>query len=831
MKRVIWNRHPAQGTSKEQLKEGNSKVFPVSRLPGQDVTQEPSQSEPISLRRGSINQNHIQDGYSLEQRALHIEAKLQSEYTNILKYAKQRLREGGSVRGGHRFAHVHRKNPDAASLTIKRKHVLIHQPHVGGGPDTDRAKDAMLRYMKYFQIKKRKDELRIGPSTQYYVPNLQEYLAEPHPRPREIVEPRICDIWSINFFSNNDPKEQDRPSKKEQFEMIKKSIHRSKIGRFQNNSATIVSISNPEDTTRASDTSPKGKSSRPNDGKSFNALLSDQRNSLSTNKVNNTLEPLGQQKHSAGQAWKFSFQNAPMKPNYKLQSGTEISGPRGEEVGEIHTERNDKGFRQNRVGTEQLEWSSAKVSNRDSHRIVSARNVGQAPGAGGGFGPKPNLQFNHHITASLMPLKIEFGYNRLATSDCVVNNGSLDKLDASCPSTIVVPKARQPLPNQRLKKIASEVPVSVSVTIDELKKGPNPELVEKCLLRESFGTRSGSVDTWVLQNLFNCLVCTTATASKITPSYIVGEGNNHQLVGKHFSSYKPLASIGFYNRANIIWTPLKPTKKPPITTEAPQISTEDMCKWRDFVSLSGLDTNRLTEQFLQLRLFKVEDESLVRDAFSNTVENLKSAYLVVREDFSIANHVHDLKEISRKSLLFLTMKQYMDSEEGKREVGNKTIIPATYLLNGSTFEADLEEMIRDKEEKDFKFESPLIIKPGQFSNRGIGISIAFTMSEAARLCRETLEFKKNTCSVVVQEYITKPLLFKERKFDVRCYALVVRLFDRISYYWYSQGYVRTSSFPYDPTARDNLKVHLTNEAVQVKGSLTLSSRPASVWEI
>jgi Tubulin-tyrosine ligase family len=214
----------------------------------------------------------------------------------------------------------------------------------------------------------------------------------------------------------------------------------------------------------------------------------------------------------------------------------------------------------------------------------------------------------------------------------------------------------------------------------------------------------------------------------------------------------------------------------------------------------------------------VEDPGLVREVFENTIQNLRSAHLVVREDFVISNHVNDLKDISRKSLLFLTIQQYLKSEQGKREVGNKTVIPFTYLLNGLTFDADLEAMIQDKEERDFKFETPLIIKPGQFSNRGIGISLAFRMSEAVRLCKETLEFKKNTCSVIVQEYITRPLLYKERKFDIRCYALVVRLFDRISYYWYSRGYVRTSSFAYDSNAQDNLKVHLTNEAVQVKGN-------------
>ena len=134
--------------------------------------------------------------------------------------------------------------------------------------------------------------------------------------------------------------------------------------------------------------------------------------------------------------------------------------------------------------------------------------------------------------------------------------------------------------------------------------------------------------------------------------------------------------------------------------------------------------------------------------------------------------------------------------------------------------------MRSKQLNYINFVNPLIIKPGQFSNRGIGISMAFNVSDTMRLCKETLEKRKNTCSVIVQEYIAKPLLFKNRKFDVRCYATVIKLFDRITYFWYNRGYARTSSYEYDSQVRDNLMVHLTNEAVQVKGKdiLTLDQK-------
>ena len=225
----------------------------------------------------------------------------------------------------------------------------------------------------------------------------------------------------------------------------------------------------------------------------------------------------------------------------------------------------------------------------------------------------------------------------------------------------------------------------------------------------------------------------------------------------------------------------------------------------------------MTDSFLELKYFDYSSRALVRSNFEKLLESKEISH-VVRESLSYPNHIKGLKEISWKNLLLLTMTRYIEQHGLQAQV----IIPKTYLLTGDTFDKDLEEMMRAKTQLDIHFVNPLIIKPGQLSNRGIGISIAFSMTEAIRLCKETLEKRKSCFSVIVQEYISQPLLFRERKFDVRCYGLVVKLFNRINFYWYKEGYARTSSFVYDTSVKDNLKVHLTNEAVQVKGTLESS---------
>ena len=65
---------------------------------------------------------------------------------------------------------------------------------------------------------------------------------------------------------------------------------------------------------------------------------------------------------------------------------------------------------------------------------------------------------------------------------------------------------------------------------------------------------------------------------------------------------------------------------------------------------------------------------------------------------------------------------------------------------------------------------------------------------------------------VVQKYIEKPLLYQQRKFDVRQWALLTNNFE---IYIYKHGYLRTSSNDYNLKSKDNY-VHLTNQCLQNK---------------
>ena len=65
-----------------------------------------------------------------------------------------------------------------------------------------------------------------------------------------------------------------------------------------------------------------------------------------------------------------------------------------------------------------------------------------------------------------------------------------------------------------------------------------------------------------------------------------------------------------------------------------------------------------------------------------------------------------------------------------------------------------------------------IVKPGQNSNRGSGITIHSDYQKIKELVFSQLSEKK---TFIIQKYIDKPFLYNKRKFDIRCYMLLVRL--------------------------------------------------------
>lgn len=80
-------------------------------------------------------------------------------------------------------------------------------------------------------------------------------------------------------------------------------------------------------------------------------------------------------------------------------------------------------------------------------------------------------------------------------------------------------------------------------------------------------------------------------------------------------------------------------------------------------------------------------------------------------------------------------------------------------------------------------------------------------------CRSSKE-KHEERTLILQLYIANPLLYHNRKFDLRVFMLLTMHNGKVKGYWYNDGYARTSSFQFDLTDIGDTEIHLTNDAIQ-----------------
>ena len=95
-----------------------------------------------------------------------------------------------------------------------------------------------------------------------------------------------------------------------------------------------------------------------------------------------------------------------------------------------------------------------------------------------------------------------------------------------------------------------------------------------------------------------------------------------------------------------------------------------------------------------------------------------------------------------------------------------------------------------------------IIKPANM-NQGRGIEISNSIKEILKFMSHQLP----NSLWVVQKYLERPLVYKQRKFDIRLWALVTSDFE---IFIYKKSYVRTSSSTFSLDSPMDKVTHLTN---------------------
>ena len=189
----------------------------------------------------------------------------------------------------------------------------------------------------------------------------------------------------------------------------------------------------------------------------------------------------------------------------------------------------------------------------------------------------------------------------------------------------------------------------------------------------------------------------------------------------------------------------------------------------------------------------------------------------------VINHLENIKGICTKTGLIKSLRRFYKScllaTNANYTVHEST--PTTFVVlpecNDAEYQAfvqrfqELEKKVYRKEKLPAKHceGNVWLIKPAA-ENQGRGIEI---FKNNLTDMKKFLASKPPNTYWVVQKYIERPLLYCDRKFDIRMWAVMTC---KGELFYYRQGYIRTSSDAYTLDSKLNY-VHLTNNCLQKYG--------------
>ena len=262
--------------------------------------------------------------------------------------------------------------------------------------------------------------------------------------------------------------------------------------------------------------------------------------------------------------------------------------------------------------------------------------------------------------------------------------------------------------------------------------------------------------------------------------YFIGAGNNDALINKIFNTIHGWNKALGYHNANFIWTEVK------------QSGVFDLIPSRVLSRGKKVEASRISN-----KLLPIDSDTSV-------------------DTTKIYNKIEGNKELCSKKRLFINMAGYYKS------IGENPFkyIPLTFHITKGQKDPNYAEFL--KKFKEFQKELPSdkllnncwIVKPGESTNRGIGITVCSTLEEISACVEEKKFMGFNERTYIVQKYIYRPMLYLNRKFDIRCYLLITIIKNSFSAYFYKEGYLRTSCQEFDMQRIHDKFIHLTNDAVQ-----------------
>jgi hypothetical protein len=183
--------------------------------------------------------------------------------------------------------------------------------------------------------------------------------------------------------------------------------------------------------------------------------------------------------------------------------------------------------------------------------------------------------------------------------------------------------------------------------------------------------------------------------------------------------------------------------------------------------------------------------------------------------FYITNRFWHMREACKKSMLEKWMRLFEAFTVPKKEIARpKTFLFPEEVALFNKVEKKIDQSVPQKQ-NETKSHQPYIIKPDDLAC-GKDIEMALNRHEAIKIAiNKNAVNKVQGESIVVQRYIDKPLLFKNRKFDLRIYLLITKVRDNQIQYHFDRSlcFARIAGEKYSSPNKfnqNNLRVHLSN---------------------
>lgn len=437
------------------------------------------------------------------------------------------------------------------------------------------------------------------------------------------------------------------------------------------------------------------------------------------------------------------------------------------------------------------------------------------------FNKKPSKEYLKSFTSFLPNFDSEERLQSLSKIEC--------KLDSSIPF-VTLPKlndiynyklflASPPMANKlKLKKYPSKKFIIVKQISDTLEKSKKMIFPMKHKMYTSVKYRDASKNLeWLsiakpeIENIWRNLVCLSNGVKtgyeRQSFKYYIGKGNNSALVRRLLSKRPWWVSTENLYEANFVWT-----------------------QWKEMGIISSLESGKeIQHEIDQKTAPSVKCQTLVNlnqiprsvdlaELGFQKIKNSASYVTLKTIEFSsinekVYNKLEFNQHLSNKKGLYKALKSYYDS--CGLDVFNYH--PVTYHVKNTSNDPnyrDFLEMFKKcsrKGKSKKRTQNIWIVKPGENSNQGQGIKICKSLIEIKEILNSQVS---NPRTYILQKYIEKPYLLNKRKFDIRCYAMITSINGVIQGYFYTDGYLRTSSNEYSLKDVNNSYIHLTNDAIQ-----------------